>query len=67
MLEVGFPTIIEHDDHDRTKLVKYETRAVVGPVEHNLFSGSGLIRLGATFVYGPDHCYIRAGEIRRLD
>ena len=67
MLEVSFPNIIEHDDHDRTKLVKYEIRAVVGPVEHNLLSVSGLTRLGATFVYGPDHCHIRVGEIRRLD
>ena len=38
MLEVYFPTIIEHDDHDKTKLVRYEIRAVVGPVEHNLLS-----------------------------
>ena len=38
MLEVYFPTIIEHDDHDKTKLVRYEIRAVVGPVEHNLLN-----------------------------
>ena len=67
MLEVSFPTVIEHDDHDHTKLVKYEIRAVVGPVEHNLLSVCGLTKLGATFVFGPDQCHIRVSDIRRLD
>ena len=67
MLEVSFPTTIEHDECDRNKLVKYEIRAVVGPVEHNLLSVCSLTKLGATFVFGPDQCHIRVIDIRRLD
>ena len=67
MLEVYFPTIIEHDDHDKTKLVRYEIRAVVGPVEHNLLSVSGLTRMGATFEFGPEGCHVRVGDIRRME
>ena len=39
MLEVFFPTFIEYDDHEKSKLVRYEVRAVIGPVEQNLLRG----------------------------
>ena len=67
MLEVLFPTIVEFDDQEKSKLARYEIRAVVGPVEHNLLSVFSLTRLGATFEYGPDGCHIRIGDMRRMD
>ena len=30
---------IEYDDHEKSKLVRYEVRAVIGPVEQNLLRG----------------------------
>ena len=66
MLEVFFPTLIEYDDHEKAKLIRYEVRAVIGPVEHNLLSVHSLTRMGATFEFGPDDCLIRVSDIRRM-
>ena len=63
MLEVFFPTMIEHEDGEK---VRYEIRAVIGPVEHNLLSVHGLTRMGATFTFGPNSCSIQIADIRRM-
>ena len=67
MLEVFFHTFIEFDDHDKSKLIRYEVRSVIGPVEQNLLSVDSLTRMGATFQFGPDSCSIRVSDIRRMD
>ena len=66
MLEVFFPTMIEHEDGEKVKVVRYEIRAVIGPVEHNLLSVHGLTRMGATFTFGPNSCSIQIADIRRM-
>ena len=66
MLEVFFPTMIEHEDGEKAKVFRYEIRAIVGPVEHNLLSVHGLTRMGATFTFGPNSCSIQIADIRRM-
>ena len=66
MLEVFFPTMIEHEDGEKVKVVRYEIRAVIGPVEHSLLSVHGLTRMGATFTFGPNSCSIQIADIRRM-
>ena len=66
MLEVFFPTMIEHEDGEKVKIVRYEIRAVIGQVEHNLLSVHGLTRMGATFTFGPNSCSIQIADIRRM-
>lgn len=67
MLEVFFPTLIEQEDGETTKIVRYEICAMIGPVEHNLLSVHGLTRAGATFSFGPDRCTIHITDTRRMD
>ena len=67
MLEVFFPTYIEFEDHDKSKMIRYEVRSVTGPVEHNLLSVHSLTRMGATFQFGPESCSIQVSDIRRID
>ena len=55
-----------YDDREKSKLVRYEVRAVIGPVEHNLLSVHSLTRMGATFEFGPETCSIRVSDIRRM-
>ena len=67
MLEVFFPTTIEYDDWETQKIIRYEIRAVIGPVEHNLLSVSSITKMGATFSYGPEGCSIRVSDLRRME
>ena len=67
MLEVFFPTYIEFEDHDKSKMIRYEVRSVIGPVEHNLLSVHSLTRMGATFQFGPESSSIQVYDIRRID
>ena len=58
--------MIEHEDGEKAKVFRYEIRAIVGPVEHNLLSVHGLTRMGATFTFGPNSCSIQIADIRRM-
>lgn len=63
-LEVFFPTAIQYDDREKQKIIRYETRAVIGPVENNLLSVNSIARMRGPFTYGPDGCSIRVSELK---
>ena len=64
IVEVWFKT---HDvDDGSERLMKFELRAVVGPVEHNLLSVCQMTRAGHSFFASASECCIYVGETKQL-
>ena len=61
--------VLNFDDNasSRTCIQKFEIRAVVGPVQHNLLSVSQLVRSGHHFVFDSDGCVIQVSELKRIN
>lgn len=64
IVAVWFKTVDVDDDSE--KLMKFELRAVVGPVEHNLLSVCQMTRAGHSFFASASECCIYVGETRQL-
>ena len=51
---------------DKLHWQRFEIRAVVGPVSHNLLSVSQLARSGNEFVFNADECYIHMNDWKKI-
>ena len=55
------------DFNGRSKTQRFELRAAVGPVQHNLIGVSKMVRTGAALEYNHDGCKIFVSESSHID
>ena len=63
-IEVVFKVI---DFKGKSKLQRFELRAAVGPVQHNLIGVAQMVRTGASLHYDHDGCKIFVSETSHID
>ena len=67
VLEVYFRTLVLEQKKTVSKISRFEIRAVVGPVEHNLLSVTQLCRMGSSFYMDATDVVINVSETRKLE